>query len=339
MAEFFAGVNTEKGFIGFPGEYFSPLSRLYIIKGTAGSGKSTLMKRLAEECEKKGFAVHRVKCSSDPESLDGVILPEKGTGIADGTAPHVLEADTPVAREILVDAGRHMDEKKLDKEGIILYSRKKKEYYSRAYRFISCGVEASRVSGDIAAEAIEKEKLFSFAKRFFKKHAFTPQKGSVHTRIAAAFTGRGARILDSFPQAERVFTLRGGRGTEHLLLSALYDMGKSEGTDMYVSPDATDSRRINGIYFTEKRMYVTLLPEEKGTEINMARFFLPAEYAGVKSALKEARELAKCSYALAEKNLFAAAACHGELEKRYIAAMDFEPLEQEYKRILEGLTE
>lgn len=339
MAEFFAGVNTEKGFIGFPGEYFSPLSRLYIIKGTAGSGKSTLMKRLADECEKKGFTVHRVRCSSDPQSLDGVILPEKGAGVADGTSPHILEADTPIAREILVDAGRYMDEKKLDKEGIILYSRKKKEYYSRAYRFITCGVEGNRVCGDIAASALEKEKLESFARRFFRKHMDCGKKGRVHTRISAAFTGKGIKVLDAFPDTERVFTLKGGRGTEYILLDMLYAMGKSEGADMYISPDATDSRRINGIYFTEKRVYVTLLPSETGTDINMARFFLASEYSSAKSALKESRDLAKSAYDLAEKNLFAAAACHGELEKRYIAAMDFEPLEEEYKRILTGLTE
>ena len=313
--------------------------QVYIIKGTAGSGKSTLMKRIGEECEKMGLAVHRVRCSSDPDSLDGIILPEKNTGIADGTSPHLLDADTPIAKEILVDAGRYMDEKKLDKEGIILYSRKKKAYYARAYGFISCGVEACRIASDIAAEAIEKEKLTSFAKRFFKKHVSTPKKGTVHTRISAAFTGRGTRILNSFPQAERVFTLRGGRGTEHLLLNALYEMGTAEGTDMYISPDATDSRRINGIYFTEKRVYITLLHQEKGTEINMARFFLPNQYAGVKGALKEARELANDAYALAEKNLASAALCHRELEKRYIAAMDFEPLEQEYNRVIKGLTE
>lgn len=339
MAEFFAGVNTEKGFMGFPREYFSSLSRLYIIKGTAGSGKSTLMKRIGEECEKMGFTVHRVRCSSDPDSLDGIILPEKNAGIADGTSPHLLDADTPIAREILVDAGRFMDEKKLDKEGVILYSRKKKECYSRAYSFISCGVTANRVCSDIVSASLDKTKLFSFGERFFKKHIATPKKGTVHTRISVAFTGRGTRILDSFPQAEGVFTLRGGRGTEHLLLNAMYELGATEKADMYISPDATDSRRINGIYFTEKRVYITLLPQEKGTEINMARFFLPNQYAEVKSALKEARELAKNAYTLAEKNLAAAALCHRELEKRYISAMDFEPLEQEYNRILKGLTE
>ncbi|MBO5981438.1 MAG: hypothetical protein J6Q24_03215, partial [Clostridia bacterium] len=82
--EFFAGVNTEKGFCGYLEGYFNQGDRVYIIKGTPGSGKSTLMKNLASDCEKMGFAVHRILCSSDPESLDGIYLPEKKRGIADG---------------------------------------------------------------------------------------------------------------------------------------------------------------------------------------------------------------------------------------------------------------
>ena len=340
MAEYFAGVNTEKGFMGFPKEYFGSLSRLYIIKGTAGSGKSTLMKRIADQCEKLGIETDRVYCSSDPNSLDGVILPRNGTAVADGTAPHLLEPITPVAKEILVDTGRFMDEKKLDKEGIIYYSRKKKEYYSRAYSFILCGVEASRVCSDIVFAAMDKAKLYSYGERFFKRHIESKVfSKAVHTRIAAAFTGRGLRVLDPFPQAERVFTLRGGRGNEHIFIKQLYDIALDAGEEACVSPDATDSQRLNGIYFPIRRVYVTSLPTERGTEINMARFFVTAEYAKQKQEIKEISETAKKAYSLAEKQLFSAAACHGELEKRYVSAMDFEPLDQEYRRIIKGMTE
>lgn len=339
MAEFFAGVNTEKGFLGFPDGYFSTLSRLYIIKGTAGSGKSTLMKRIADRCEQMGLSVHRVRCSSDPESLDGVILPEKNAGIADGTAPHVLEPSIPVAKEILVDAGRYIDEKKLDADGIIYHSHRKKEHYSRAYSYISCAVEASRAASDIAARALEKEKLLSFAERFYKKHLSCAETGKTHTRISAAFTGKGLLVANAFPEAEKVFTLRGGRGTEYILPQMLYEIGRSDGAEMYISPDATDSRRINGIFFPSRKVYVTVLPDERGTDINMTRFFLPEKYVGIKPDLKEGREVMKNAYELAQKQLLKAAQHHRELEDRYVFAMDFEPLEQEYKRILKGLTE
>ena len=96
MSEFFSGTNTEVGFTGYLEEYFSPLKKVYIIKGTAGSGKSTLLKRLFSGASEKGYEVHRIRCSSDPSSLDGIILPERGVAVADGTAPHVLEPRHPM---------------------------------------------------------------------------------------------------------------------------------------------------------------------------------------------------------------------------------------------------
>ena len=160
--EFFAGVNTENGFKGYLEEYFWDADRLYIIKGTPGSGKSTLMKRLASDCEKKGFLVWRILCSSDPASLDGIYLPEKRTGIADGTSPHVLEPKYPLAKEILFDTGRFIDAKKLDKEGIISLSCHKAECYKKGYGYIKAAVCAER-----ACKKTQKRKQRNFLKPVF----------------------------------------------------------------------------------------------------------------------------------------------------------------------------
>ena len=78
---------------GFYGLYDQLLdARLYdliILKGTPGCGKSTFMRRSAEE---RGLGTVYIHCSGDPESLDGVIAPAIRTAIVDGTAPHVLGA-------------------------------------------------------------------------------------------------------------------------------------------------------------------------------------------------------------------------------------------------------
>lgn len=108
---------------------------------------------------------------------------------------------------------------------------------------------------------------------------------------------------------------------------------------MYISPDSTDSARINGIYFPCRQVYVTSLPDQRGTDINMARFFVSEKYAHIKNNLKDGRELAKKAYELAQNQLLTASCHHKELEKRYVAAMDFSPLDKEYDRILAGLTE
>ena len=72
----FIGVNTSDGFRwclnGIPDE--GDLKRAYIIKGAAGTGKSTLMKNVAEHFENAGTQIVRFLCSSDPDSLDAVLI-------------------------------------------------------------------------------------------------------------------------------------------------------------------------------------------------------------------------------------------------------------------------
>lgn len=64
------------------------LEKRYFIKGRPGSGKSTMLKKLVSEAERKGFDVEVYHCGLDPNSLDMVIFPEKSVAIFDSTAPH-----------------------------------------------------------------------------------------------------------------------------------------------------------------------------------------------------------------------------------------------------------
>ena len=88
--QFFLGANTSNGFVSYFPSCYSKDYTVFILKGTPGSGKSTLLKKLAaqssEPCE-------RIFCSSDPDSLDGVIFPNRHIVVLDGTAPHVRSAN------------------------------------------------------------------------------------------------------------------------------------------------------------------------------------------------------------------------------------------------------
>ena len=74
--ELFAAANSGKGFCSFYGEIFSPerTERRYLIKGGPGTGKSSLMRRVAGEAEKRGYGVEYYRCSSDPTSLDAILI-------------------------------------------------------------------------------------------------------------------------------------------------------------------------------------------------------------------------------------------------------------------------
>ena len=89
----FLGANSRRGFAslyrGFPPEG----AYLHIIKGGPGTGKSSLMRRIAAAARSAGLGVEYILCSGDPDSLDAVYIPELGAAWADGTAPHALEPE------------------------------------------------------------------------------------------------------------------------------------------------------------------------------------------------------------------------------------------------------
>ncbi|MBM7602272.1 ABC-type lipoprotein export system ATPase subunit [Metabacillus crassostreae] len=84
----FLGAATPDGAVDFIQNLTEDIEKRYFIKGRAGSGKSTMLKKIVAAGEQKGFDVEVYHCGFDPNSLDMVILRERGIAIFDSTAPH-----------------------------------------------------------------------------------------------------------------------------------------------------------------------------------------------------------------------------------------------------------
>jgi len=84
----FLGAATPNGPVDFIQNLTEDLEKRYFIKGRPGSGKSTMLKKLAKAAEDRGLDVEIYHCGFDPNSLDMVIVREMGFAIFDSTAPH-----------------------------------------------------------------------------------------------------------------------------------------------------------------------------------------------------------------------------------------------------------
>lgn len=136
IIRYFAGGNTARGFYSLFDSNLEDLDRIFILKGGPGTGKSTLMKSVGNEWFEKGYDIEFLHCSSDPDSVDGVIIPTLKFGIVDGTAPHVIEPKLPGAVEEYVNLGEAWDSKGLAsrKEEIKDLSRQVSESFQNAYQ-------------------------------------------------------------------------------------------------------------------------------------------------------------------------------------------------------------
>lgn len=87
---FFVGANSGDGFQNLFGELvdLEDTYDLMVLKGGPGVGKNTFMRMIGQTMEQAGAAVEYLWCSGDPDSLDGVVLPELRCAVVDGTSPH-----------------------------------------------------------------------------------------------------------------------------------------------------------------------------------------------------------------------------------------------------------
>ena len=113
--KYFLGANSCEGFVAHFADCYSPESgwHAYIIKGGPGTGKSSFMKYMVSRAEECGFSPELCICSSDPQSLDGIIIGELKVVFLDGTAPHIVEPRLPGVCESIINLGAFWDEKKL----------------------------------------------------------------------------------------------------------------------------------------------------------------------------------------------------------------------------------
>lgn len=76
-------------------------------------GKLPLMKKIGSALERLDQKVEYIHSPSDPDALEGVLFPELGVGIVDGTPPHVIEPRAPGAIEEYINLGAGWNTEKL----------------------------------------------------------------------------------------------------------------------------------------------------------------------------------------------------------------------------------
>ena len=152
IRHYFLGANGPEGFHSLYGEFCPPDSGnfLWVIKGGPGCGKSTFMRMIGKAAEDAGLDVEYALCSSDPASLDGVLIPGWHVAYVDGTAPHTMDVDFPAASGAYLDLGSFYDIRALRPALAHLRALKSthQALYREAYRALH---EAKAVHDEIEA--------------------------------------------------------------------------------------------------------------------------------------------------------------------------------------------
>ena len=330
--EFFAAANSRLGFLSIFDEVFKDIQRLYILKGSSGCGKSTFMKHIAGIASEKGLAYHIIRCSADPNSLDGVIIPALSCAIADGTAPHLMDVKYPCVRETIINLGQFWDESELlpYRAEIISLTDLKGCHYKNAYRALSAAGTVDSLFEEIFKDCIDLNKIDHFAFKFADK--LFVSKGNQKKVFATAFTSEGEKTATLCRKVKNLYTVNGR--AHRFFMSALCRIAIEKGYESLIGCNWIDPKYTDYIYIPESETLITSLSEipcdlyDKKRIVSTSRFVRDSKLNSVKARLRGLTKLKKELLDEAQTELFNAKEVHDEIEEIYIPAMNFDALDQ-----------
>lgn len=311
----------------------------YILKGGPGTGKSSLMKKIAEFMEKNDILCSRYFCSSDPDSLDAIVFPSLRIRILDGTSPHTADPVYPGAADEIINLGDcwNNDILKENKEKIIEITDKNREYHEKSKRFNASAFSLYSDGLNICLSCLDKEKLRRYASRIATKKIkrLSSKIGIENKRLLEAITPNGFLFMKDtvIENCDEIVLLKDDFGAaSSLFLEEIRNYAVASGYDVIVSPSVRGDKSIRHIiikelslgFFSEDIfMKLDIVPSKI---IYLSRFYDSEKLKAHKIRLRFLKNAAKELMDEAVSALKEAKKIHDELEKFYIRAMNFEKL-------------
>ena len=347
---YFAASNSTVGFVSYYEEIFraSRIGHIWAVKGGPGTGKSRFLQDVAECATQKGWGCEYIYCSSDPNSLDAIILTragEEGIALLDATAPHLFEPICPGAWEDIVNLGEFWNSDALTarRTEIEQLNREKKDAYRRAYRYLS-GFGDLRANRDaLAAPFINRKKISALAEKLLKDlpngEFYAVQPALIHS-----VGMRGEVGFDTyFYEAEEIYLIADCHGAAQYLMLELGKLATEKRLSVRISHDPVEAEKIDGLFLCESGIAFVVCPEEECDYphrlISMRRF---VDTASMKHVRRELRAVDRISRAMRGEALDAlekVREVHFRLEDIYSAAMNFEAKEAFTKSFCKKLFE
>ena len=234
FSSFFLGANSGSGFYSFYDELINlqNANAVYILKGGPGSGKSSLMRTLVSKADELNTPYELIFCSSDPNSLDGVVFPTLKVAVVDGTSPHIVEPNFPIAVERYINLGEFADAERIHERtsDIIEAKNTYSDYFTHIYRMTACAEKLDDEIFDKALGAIGSAYLRKKASGIISREIKGSGDGaSCKRRFCEAISPQGYISLLSEKSAttSHTYILEDSHGIGHFLLSPIKEAALS----------------------------------------------------------------------------------------------------------------
>lgn len=344
----FPGNNTTEGFFSFY-EYILPqknAKRIFCMKGGPGTGKSSFMKKLGNHFADLGYTIEFHHCSSDPASLDAVVIKELNVAILDGTSPHVVDPIHPGAVDEIINLGVAFDTNALSshKEEIMNITKEISGNFQRAYRLFA---GARSIHEDWAAmntSALYMDKIYVLIDELKKK--LLP---SLHTKLgeerhlfSTALTPDGIISYNEelSNEVNNIYVLKGGPGLKKSeILKALGHEAQRQGQFVEYFHDPLIPDRIENILIPDLSLGLFTTNEISRITYNNTELDMKELCNGEILTSNSQRVLFdKRQFDILMNEglscITTAHELHDELETYYIGAMNFSKVDEIYEETI-----
>lgn len=346
----FPGGNTSKGFHSFYDYILTQqeANRILCLKGGPGTGKSTLMKKVAKVFKDKGYSLEYHHCSSDDSSLDAIVIKELKLAILDGTKPHIVDPKNPGAVDEIINMGVALDNDllSLNKKEIMTIHSMKSTNFNRAYTFLASAKSVHEDWSRLNSKALIPSKSSTITESLISEIFSENSKfgyGNERHLFATAFTPNGIityakGLTEGF---RKKYILKGGPGFgKSTILKDLGKLAQRKGYFVEYFHDPFIPSRLEHILIPE--ISTCILTENeisqcsfKGKVYNMEDFCDNYIISNSKSEIEYDKNI---FYELTNKAIELIALAHkvhADLEAYYIDAMDYKVLDKIYAEVVE----
>ena len=351
---FFFGANNKYGYCSLFKDLYSPYieGNHLILKGGPGTGKSTLMKRVAEKLERQGYYVERGFCSADPNSLDIVLVPEINFSILDGTAPHTIDPTLPGVTEHIVDLSVAWNKSllKAHTKEIAELSKANSLQHRKCTEFLKVASQFEKESVSLCLGFTDEDKLLRYTKRLANRlipERKASEKGKISKRFLSAISPDGITVQHDTVVAlsEKIITIEDEySAVSPFITEYVSNYAVLNGYDVYqcFCPLFPTSKiehiiipELKVSLFTENSYHYSIDDGEKTVHAN--RFYNKEKYLANKEKLLLQKKAKKELITEAVKKMALAKDIHDKLEEYYIKATDFDVINDIGEKILSSI--
>lgn len=330
--EMFSGVYAKNGYFPLIEHYVKGCKKVFILKGTPGCGKSTLLKRLCTYADNKQVNYDIIKCSSDYNSLDGVIFKDSQIAVVDGTAPHIIEDSLPILKHITVNLVQGCDETVVKANAIKLFDLNniKRNAYSKAYALVNAYEYIDSCLSSLLGCAIDNHAIDKFCKNIIDKQAYAI--GTTNIKALSCICSEGFMFLKCF-DAKKTIVLKDKYGISQSVLYKLYCLANDKKKNVTFVPSPLNIERPIALHFTNEKLLIVSDRYSQFSEsktVNCDRFTDKAKISVIKGKIKLFDRIQKDIILALTECFEEASSAHKELETVYTFANDFSVSDNEF---------